>query len=366
MNKETVCRWGFLGTAVIARKNWQSILDAGNARLMGVASRDVAKARQYIAENQTQVAHPVEPKAMTYDELLAAPDIDAVYIPLPTGVRKEWVLKAARAGKHVLVEKPVGCTAADVQEMIAVCAQNGVQLMDGVMFMHGARLARLRQTLNDGESVGDIRRIAAGFSFNGGDEFMKSNIRSSQALEPFGCLGDLGWYTILFSLWALKFQMPRQVRATLLNQVKRDGEVGVPTELSAEMIFEGGVSAGFYNSFITGNQLWAHVSGTKGNVSIPDFVLPFYGNEQHYTVRNSVFEQLGGTFYMHENAQVITVEEPSNNAPGSQESKLFRDFSALVLSGKTDAFWTTSMLKTQTIMDACLASAQQDGKWIQI
>ena len=75
-----------------------------------------------------------------------------------------------RAGKHVLVEKPVGVTAEDVREMLAACDRHRVQLMDGVMFMHSRRLAALRRTLDDGESVGDVRRIAAQFSFNGSDE----------------------------------------------------------------------------------------------------------------------------------------------------------------------------------------------------
>jgi len=75
----------------------------------------------------------------SYEALLARSDIDAVYIPLPTGLRKEWVVRSAQAGKHVLVEKPVGCNAADVDAIIAACEKHRVQFMDGVMFMHGRR-----------------------------------------------------------------------------------------------------------------------------------------------------------------------------------------------------------------------------------
>ncbi len=138
------CRWGIRGASFIARKNWQSIRDAGNATLVALASRDIAKAQAFIDECQAQVPHAVTPEALgSYEALLARADIDAVYIPLPTGLRKEWVIRAARAGKHVLVEKPVGCVTADVAEMLEVCEQHNVQFMDGVMFMHGQRLQPL-------------------------------------------------------------------------------------------------------------------------------------------------------------------------------------------------------------------------------
>ena len=99
----STCRWGILGAAFIARKNWQAIREAGNATLVAVASRDLARARAFIDECQAQVPHPAVPQAMdSYEALLARTDIDAVYIPLPTGIRKEWVIRAAQAGKHVV------------------------------------------------------------------------------------------------------------------------------------------------------------------------------------------------------------------------------------------------------------------------
>lgn len=159
MEKTNKCRWGILGAAFIAHKNWQAIRDAGNAELVAVASRDLSRAKAFISECQVSAPHPVEPEAMdSYDALLARTDIDAIYIPLPTGVRKEWVLRAAATGKHVLVEKPVGCAAADVAEIIAACEQHHVQFMDGVMFMHGRRLKRLREVLDN--DLGRIRHIA--------------------------------------------------------------------------------------------------------------------------------------------------------------------------------------------------------------
>src|SRR5205814_1091385 len=139
----------------------------------------------------------------SYEELVERPDIDAVYIPLPTGIRKEWVLRAAAAGKHVLCEKPCGVTTADVRAMLDACHKHRVQFMDGVMFMHSRRLEMLRQTLDDRQSIGTVRRIASLFSFKASDDFLAGNIRVNSQLEPLGCLGDLGWYNLRFTLWVL-------------------------------------------------------------------------------------------------------------------------------------------------------------------
>ena len=107
MSQENLCRWGILSTAGIARKNWQAIHNSGNGTIVAVASRDAAKAQQFIDECQADVSFATAPEAIGgYDELLGRDDIDAVYIPLPTGLRKEWVIKAAQAGKHVMCEKP--------------------------------------------------------------------------------------------------------------------------------------------------------------------------------------------------------------------------------------------------------------------
>lgn len=354
-----VCRWGILGTATIARKNWKSIFLSGNGRLVAVASRSVERSRQYIADYQKTV--PFDPAPIpcgSYEELLARTDIDAVYIPLPTGVRKEWVLRAAAAGKHVLVEKPVGVTSADVEEMIAACRKQNVQLMDGVMFMHSQRLNKLRATLDDGQSVGKIKRIVSHFSFNAPAEFLQNNIRVSNDLEPLGALGDLGWYNIRLTLWALKYQMPHTVTGRMLTA----GAGGkVPLEFSAELFFADGVSASFYCSFLTENQQWGNISGDKGFVTIPDFVLPWYGPEAAFNVTNAVFRIDGCEFHMEDHTRRVSVAEYSDGVPNAQEVNLFRTFGDLALSGKTDPHWGEIALKTQRVMDACLKSARQNG-----
>src|SRR5207248_6750195 len=140
-------------------------------------------AQRFIDECQSLVPFARAPLACgAYEELLDRRDIDAVYIPLPTGIRKEWVIRAAQAGKHVLCEKPCGVSGADVEDMLEACRKSKVQFMDGVMFMHSRRLPLLRQVLDDGRSIGRVLRIVSQFSFKAHDDFLAENIRVSSEL----------------------------------------------------------------------------------------------------------------------------------------------------------------------------------------
>ncbi|MEZ6065812.1 MAG: Gfo/Idh/MocA family oxidoreductase [Planctomycetaceae bacterium] len=357
------CRWGILSTATIARKNWQAIRRSGAGVVAAVASRDVSRAERFIDECQAEQPFASRPVALgSYEELLANPAIDAVYIPLPTGVRKEWVIKAAQAGKHVMCEKPCAITADDLQEMIAACEAHGVQFMDGVMYMHSARMPRMREVLDEGSTVGEIRRITTQFSFRAPDEFLRENIRMSSELEPHGCLGDLGWYTIRFALWAMRYELPRAVTGRMLSQQGRaDSPEAVPMEFSGELLFDGGVSAGFYCSFLTEHQQWVNISGSKGQIALNDFVLPWYGNELEFHGENARFVVDGCEFRMERHQRIHRLEEYSNSHATSQETNLFRTFGELVMSGTVDGHWPMVSLRTQQVMDACLTSARQGG-----
>ena len=260
----TTCRWGFLSTSGIGRKNWQAIANTDNAILVAIASRGLEKAQVYIDECQAQVPHPTPPEAVaSYAGLIERDDIDAVYLPIPTGLRKEWVIRSAEAGKHVMVEKPIANSAADGQEMLDACKANNVLFMDGVMFMHTERQAEMTQLLADG-ALGKIRRIVAHHTFCGPPEFLANDIRMHSDLEPFGCLGDVGWYNLRAILWATNYELPEWVSAhTIATGQRADSPGTVPTEFSAEYRFASGISAHSYSSFQTGGQQWFRVGGTK-------------------------------------------------------------------------------------------------------
>ncbi|MGA3283579.1 MAG: Gfo/Idh/MocA family oxidoreductase [Verrucomicrobiota bacterium] len=348
MNK---LRFGILGAADIARKNWKSILNSGNATVTAVASRDLARSRRFIKELQAEAPFKTTPVALgSYEELLASPNVDAVYIPLPTGRRKEWVLRAAAAGKHIVCEKPCALNAADLREMLSACRKKRVQFMDGVMFAHNPRLNRICEVLDDGRSVGRIKRIMSNFSFHLGEDRFPTNVRTDSRLEPAGCLGDIGWYCIRFALYALHGRLPREVTGRILSQRGGDRSPSpVPTDFSAELIFDDDTSAGFYCSFIAEYQHWVHVSGTKGWLRIDDFVHPVNDLETTFEVnRQTIRVKAGGG----KRVRAETVAQPTN---------MIRNFANQVFSGKLNDEWPEIALQTQQVMDACLESARKNS-----
>ena len=347
-------RIGFLSTAGIGRKNWKAIFHSGNCVISAVASRDAGKSRKFIDDCQREFAFAETPRAFgSYEEMIESPDVDAVYIPLPTGLRKEWVLRAAVAGKHILCEKPCAISAAELEEMLAACKNHSVQFMDGVMFMHSPRLEKIREVLDDGQSVGRIRRIASAFSFYPGEDFFHGNIRTDGALEPAGCLGDLGWYSIRLALWTLNWQLPQKVTGKILSQsAATGGRTPTPTEFSGELFFDSGVSVSFYSSFLTGRQQWAHVSGQNGWLRLPDFIHPLNSYEPAFEV----------------NEKIITVASDVKCPPSAdplpqghataQDTRMWRNFANQIFSGKLNDDWPMWALKTQNVLDACHEAAR--------
>jgi len=254
-----------------------------------------------------------------------------------------------------------------VRAILEACHRNNVQFMDGVMFMHSRRLDSIREILDDTESVGQIRRITSQFTFGAPEEFFGSNIRTSSDLEPLGCLGDLGWYNIRFTLWAMNWQLPEKVCGHMLAEHGRpDSPEPVPTDFSAELFYHGGVSASFYCSFLAGIQQWANVGGTKGCLHVPDFVLPHSGSELAFQVSNPVFSITGCDFNMEEHKRQFAVREHSNSAANAQETNMFRRFADLALLGKPDFFWGEIAWKTQQVLDACLESARSEGRMVEL
>jgi predicted dehydrogenase len=362
------CRWGVLSTAFIGRKIWQGLACAGNATLVAVASRQQSVAQDFIDRCQATNPWSTPPAAIDgYQQLLDRPDIDAVYIPLPTGLRTEWVLRAIAAGKHVLAEKPSAVDARQLRQILEAADRQGVQYMDNVMFMHSARLPLLRQVLDDSEQVGHIRHLTTHFSFCGDSGFRTSNIRVDASLEPYGCLGDLGWYCVRFLLWALKYQRPLEVRGRVLTSLQGSfSSASVPGEFSAELLFPEGISASMYCSFVTGMQQLARVSGTRGYLQLDDFVLPYHASELSFTRSQPVFLEDACDRIMEQHDHRFAVREFGSGRPESQESLLLRRFSQLVASGEPDPNWGQVTLATQLVLDALWASSQADGEAVTL
>ncbi len=342
-------RIGFLSTAGIGRKNWKAILNSGNCVVSAVASRDAQKSRKFIDDCQRDFAFVETPYAFgSYEELLVSPDVDAVYVPLPTGLRKDLVIRAAQNGKHVLCEKPCASNLAELDAMLTACRKNSVQFLDGVMFMHNPRLPKIREILDDGKKLGQLQRMSSGFCFYFGDDFFQKNIRVDSALEPAGCLGDLGWYSIRFFLWTLNWQQPHTVTAKILAQ----SASGAPTEFSAELFFDGGVSAEFYSSFLTAKQQWVSVGGRNGWLRLPDFVQPRNGYEP-------AFELNGVEVRVDSGAKCPPGADPAGFGHATaQDTRMWRNFADQIFSGKLNEHWPMWARQTQKVLDACLAAGR--------
>ena len=355
-------RWGIMGGAGIARKNWEAIRLSGSGVVTAVGSRDLGRAQAFVDQCHLEAPFASKPAAVEgYEALLARSDVDAVYVPLPTGIRAEWVERAAAAGKHVMCEKPCAGSAVALRSMLEACRKAGVQFMDGTMFQHSSRLEAVRRVLDDAERFGELRRVSSAFSFLADDGFAKENIRGDAGLEPMGCLGDLGWYNTRISLWALGWKRPVRVHARCHRWMRRGGGAPVPSEVTVELEFEGGVTAGFYCSFAAADQQWVQFSGTRGCLRVDDFVLPFDGRPLEFETRQSQFVVDGCDFRMRSTARVEVVPEAPTRDAGSQESRMFRTFADCVARGASDAFWPRIALETQEVLDTCMQAIVATG-----
>ena len=186
-------------------------------------------------------------------------------------------------------------------------------------------------------------------------------------LEPYGCLGDLGWYNIRFALWVMNEQLPRHVTGRILGEVRdQNSAAPVPVEFSGELLFDHGVSSGFYCSFLTENEQWAQVSGTRGYLRLSDFVVPFFGNESAFEVNNAVLNVSGCDHNMEAHWRRCAVPEYSNSHATAQETNLFRNFTTQIRSGSLSERWPDLALKTQRVMNACFESAREGSRLVEV
>ena len=178
---------GILGAANIARKQCRTLRLIDDIKVVAVGSRDISKAKAFI-EEWDLTATPYG----SYTEVLEDSNVEAVYIPLPTTFHVEWVLKAAAAGKHILLEKPIAVTATETDAILSACANNNVQFMDGTMWAHHPRTKEMELVMQSGR-LGDIKEVVSVFSFMASPEFAAQDIRFKKDGDPLGSLGDLGW-----------------------------------------------------------------------------------------------------------------------------------------------------------------------------
>jgi predicted dehydrogenase len=246
-------RWGILSTANIARtKVVPGILKAANCEVVAVGSRDEAAARRFAEELGVPRAHG------SYEALLADPDVDAVYIPLPNHLHLEWTLAAAAAGKHVLCEKPLAMTSADAERMAEACERAGVTLMEAFMYRLHPSWQRVRELIASGR-IGRLQSVQSWFSYFNDDPRNIRNIRDAGG----GALFDIGCYCINLSRMLFGAE-PERVEAAIL----RDPDMEVDVLTSGLLEFPGGGTATFTCSTRSEPDQRVHIYGTDGRISI--------------------------------------------------------------------------------------------------
>lgn len=255
-------RIGVLGAANIARKVViPSILCAEGVELVAIASES-RRAADFLRETdlRTRDGRPLADvvRACSYDELLSADDVDAVYIPLPNHLHALWSKRAADAGKHVLCEKPAARTRAEAEEAIEYCVARGVVWMEAFMYRFHPQWQVVFDRLRSG-TIGDLRLIHSVFTFTVSSP---ENVRRQPALGG-GSLYDVGYYCVNAARWAMGAE-PIAVSASMSL-----GPEGVDEEFTGLLDFGGGRTAVIASGF---NQPYRHeveLFGTAGRIRVP-------------------------------------------------------------------------------------------------
>ncbi len=250
-------KWGVLGTANIARGcTIPGMKLAENCELYAIAGRSEEKVEKYKAEFGFEKGY------VGYDKLLEDPDIQAVYIPLPNHLHKDWVIKALKAGKNVLCEKPLALNAEDAREMFAVAGENNVILMEAYAYLHSPYVAALKEDIASG-IIGDVLFVDSAFY----TQYYTDDIRMYKKMGG-GAVYDLGCYcsTLILSLVDSEVD-------TVMAQAEFN-EYGADVLASALLKFRNGVRAAFNVGMNLGVESNArkdrlYVHGTKGVIDSP-------------------------------------------------------------------------------------------------
>jgi xylose dehydrogenase (NAD/NADP) len=248
---ERVLQWGLLGTARINRMLIPPLRFSAGNRLLAVASRDAGTAAAYAKEWGIGRAHG------SYEALLADPEIDAVYIPLPNHLHAEWTIRAARAGKHVLCEKPLALTVAEVDAMEAAAREGGVVLAEAFMYRHHPQTLKIKALVESG-AIGAPRFVRGTFSF-------LLDRPNDVRLRPEwggGCLWDVGCYPLNFARFVLGAE-PVEVFGSSVA-----GPTGIDDTFAGQLVFPGGVLVQIDAGFQTPFRTHFEIAGTEGGIVV--------------------------------------------------------------------------------------------------
>ncbi len=329
--------WGILGTATIARKCMIPAMQASatcTVRVLG--SRDPAAADALCSQ------HGIDNVVEGYDAVVNDPDVDAVYIPLPNHLHREWSLKALAAGKHVLCEKPLALTAREAREMAAAARDADRLLMEGFMYRFHPRSRRLHRMVAAGE-IGSLRLVRAAFCYSMQPEVIKAGANFRLRKETGGgALMDVGCYGVSTARWYFGRE-PVAVQAQAAYHAN-----GVDMHLVGSLKFDGGGLAVIEASFVSALQQTYTLIGRQAAIELPhDAYIP-WEKDTHFSIRGSDQER----------GKRIPVQ-------GADEYRLMVEHVADAIRGRTAlAYSPQESVRNMQVLDA-LAQAAITGDTVQ-
>ncbi|MGB1309749.1 MAG: Gfo/Idh/MocA family protein [Leucothrix sp.] len=327
-------RWGMLSTAKIAREQViPAHLSARGNCISTIASRDVSRAQQ--VADQFQIPYVAE----SYEALLQSDQVDAVYIPLPTSQHIEWSIKAANAGKHVLVEKPLALTADDILPVQAAAKANGVIVAEAFMVHYHPQWQQVRQWLSSG-AIGRLRHIQGAFSYFNRDP---DNMRNKLELGGGG-IPDIGVYPMVTARMATGCE-PLKIRA----DVEFDPDFGTDRYANVQCQF-----ADFDLSFYVSMTMALHQS------------MKFHGEEGYIQIDAPFNPGLYGDAVISLWNQNHTIVETKRFAGVNQYQCQAEAFADAVISGDASGLFSLeSSVANQRALDAIFKS-NENGAWVAV
>ena len=319
-------RWGIMGCAQIATGSvMPAIVESESGKIEGIASRGLEKSSAVAAEFGVEKAYG------SYEELLQDEEIDAIYIPLPNHLHREWVIRAAEAGKHVLCEKPIALNSIEAEEMVDACNKAGVHLAEAYMYRHHPRIAELQQLIARGE-IGDLRSIRGTFTYNDAEDTGNIRFRSDWG---GGSLYDIG----CSPLTAARLLYGMEPEAVTVHAIFSPEHDHVDMMASGLVEFPGGLSLIFDCGMWAYNRQLLEITGTEGRIEVP---MPFNARDED------------ADFFVHSSGGTRLIKATGANPYVKQVD----DFAAAVFSGKP-LFQPEDAIANMILIETCLRSAKE-------
>lgn len=329
---EKKVQWGVISSSNIGRKAVNPAIQASrNGELMAIASRDAETARSVAEEGKIPTHYD------SYQALLDDERIEAVYNPLPNSLHKEWTIRAAEKGKHILCEKPLALNAEECREMEAAAEANGVKLLEAFMYRFHPRTENVLELVQRG-LVGPLTQIRSSFTF---PLTRPDNIRWDAELGG-GALMDVGCYCVNVSR-TMAGREPLEVRA-----MANFGDTGVDKQMAGSLRFEDGLLAHFDCALTMDRNEVYQLVGTEGHLRVMEAFLPGTGDTviEHFDLENNLTNiEVGG---------------------GDEYRLMVEHFADCVLNDQPVRYSAEEAALNMKVIEALYESARNDGEVVAV